>query len=760
MQAKLKKNVIMRKAWRTFENLLPILYHVAAFFVGAFAAATPIYGNLRPFGLALAAGIQPTWALATSAGAALGYALTQDITLAVPYLACVCSIALVRTLLTVKNSTITLFAPSVIGSIVLIISKTIIAAIEATGFLVVITTLAECAMLVGMAYLFKDVFSAIILHNSGVQNGALVFGYMAAIAIISPLNFYGVQPAHIACGVILLGFACNSHQKTAAILGIAGAAALTAVSPQNIFAALGLAVGALAAGVFAPSQRINAAFVFFAAGFTGILAAPSVTSGLLFGVELCISAALFLVLPQTIFHGNAFADERDVRRAATAQLSARVDAMAEALSCVGETVNHVCEKLPKKGESFATVCDCVAENICSKCKRRVFCWVDCYNDTMASLSALAPELAHTGHVQTKSLDNEILRRCLTPERLALGITLEYNAWQTRKAARAQGEIMRSALTEQFKSVAYALESFSKELWLEGVPDKKKAYKVEELMRSIGTQPFDVRVVEDRDTRMHVEIRLPRINFKDNELAVLTDEISDICKRNFSDAQCRHLGGATVLDFYERALFDVAFACSGIAAQKGVSGDAYRTFCDGHGMAYALLCDGMGTGSDAAIDGHMAACLTTRLVQAGFASKEAARLVNVALSLKGDDEAGATLDVLSINLYTGKAHLFKAGGAPTFIIHNGRATKIGEDSLPIGILQTVVGQESTFSLAHGDTAILVSDGALEDGEEWFCAQLELTANDDPQTLCGKATAAAKRRANKRPDDITVLAVRII
>ena len=74
----------------------------------------------------------------------------------------------------------------------------------------------------------------------------------------------------------------------------------------------------------------------------------------------------------------------------------------------------------------------------------------------------------------------------------------------------------------------------------------------------------------------------------------------------------------------------------------------------------ILCDGMGTGRPAAVDGNLAAELTARLLKAGFTAELAARLVNVALALKSDEESGATLDLVSVDLYTGTARLFKAG----------------------------------------------------------------------------------------------------
>lgn len=56
-------------------------------------------------------------------------------------------------------------------------------------------------------------------------------------------------------------------------------------------------------------------------------------------------------------------------------------------------------------------------------------------------------------------------------------------------------------------------------------------------------------------------------------------------------------------------------------------------------------------------------MTAHLLKAGFTAELAARLVNVALALKSEDESGATLDLISVDLYTGTARLFKAGELP-------------------------------------------------------------------------------------------------
>ena len=222
-------------------------------------------------------------------------------------------------------------------------------------------------------------------------------------------------------------------------------------------------------------------------------------------------------------------------------------------------------------------------------------------------------------------------------------------------------------------------------------------------------------------------------------------------------------GVLARSFGTLTVESVCLLCAlGAAARGEISGDAVQQFCSA-AAAQMILCDGMGTGRPAAVDGNLAAELTARLLKAGFTAELAARLVNVALALKSDEESGATLDLVSVDLYTGTARLFKAGAAPGFLVHGGKARAVGEASLPMGILGGVSGQSRVVHLAAGDYVVLVSDGLLVDGPGWVMQQLELSAAkaEQPDVLAKKLVEAARARAVQRgrPDDITAAVLRL-
>ena len=380
---------------------------------------------------------------------------------------------------------------------------------------------------------------------------------------------------------------------------------------------------------------------------------------------------------------------------------------------------------------------------------------------MALCFALRPLLEQNGSVEAAQLPGE-LSRCIHPAALCAAAGRSFALYRSRKEARIHSEAMRTALTEQYSAVAEALGVLSEQLGRPGDPEPYKSSRVAEFFTGLGAPPQECAVTLDDLGRTHAAVTLPRTRFTPQELAALAGEVGHICRRTLEVPQVLSCKGVTTLLFSERPALRAVFGAASAAARGEVSGDAVQQFCSPT-AAQMILCDGMGTGRPAAVDGNLAAELTARLLKAGFTAELAARLVNVALALKSEDESGATLDLISVDLYTGTARLFKAGAAPGFLVHGGRVRAVGEATLPMGVLGGVNGQSRVVHLTAGDYAVLVSDGLLVDGAGWVAKQVELSAaaGDAPEKLAETLVQTARIRAQKtgRPDDITAAVLRL-
>ncbi len=577
--------------------------------------------------------------------------------------------------------------------------------------------LAGCGTLTGMALCFA-------LGSSG---GADLLLYSAADALLA-----------VSIGFGLRKFAPERPDMGTLLVGAAVAAAL----------------GSVRWGWFSPGVLVCAAAELALCCRAQRFAALSGSAVL--GAALC--AADPALAPAADISQSGESAPAPARSAAA---STRLEAVAQSLSSLAETVNAVYEGLPRRREGFRWVIDNVHDTLCFNCGRRETCWKQEYTATMAGMEALRPLLEQNGSVETAQLPGE-LSRCIHPAALCAAAGRSFALYRSRKEARIHSEAMRTALTEQYSAVAEALGVLSEQLGRPGDPEPYKSSRVAEFFTGLGAPPQECAVTLDDLGRTHAAVTLPRTRFTPQELAALAGEVGHICRRTLEVPQVLSCKGMTTLLFSERPALRAVFGAASAAARGEVSGDAVQQFCSPT-AAQMILCDGMGTGRPAAVDGNLAAELTARLLKAGFTAELAARLVNVALALKSEDESGATLDLISVDLYTGTARLFKAGAAPGFLVHGGRVRAVGEATLPMGVLGGVNGQSRVVHLTAGDYAVLVSDGLLVDGAGWVAKQVELSAaaGDAPEKLAETLVETARIRAQKtgRPDDITAAVLRL-
>jgi hypothetical protein len=156
--------------------------------------------------------------------------------------------------------------------------------------------------------------------------------------------------------------------------------------------------------------------------------------------------------------------------------------------------------------------------------------------------------------------------------------------------------------------------------------------------------------------------------------------------------------------------EVAVCSAGLEAANG---DRCLWFAGTQCRYYILLCDGMGTGIGAEAEGKTAAGLLKRLLTAGYPADYALRSLNSLCALRS--RAGAvTVDLLELDLETGKGFLYKWGAAPSYLISGSVAEKIGTAGPPPGLSVTDC-RETVYrlSLRRGETLLLVSDGVGEE-----------------------------------------------
>lgn len=695
------------------EKLLPgarsaaLLWQGAALLGGAALGAGQVYGGAAPFGLALVIGCPPAYCVAAALGT-LGAGLA--------------------------------FQPALLGI------KLGVAAVAAATVRRLVDGSTKAGVLAGCLTLTAAQVIQLLLVGD-IQNFSQTVTVGCTALLAAGFGWaFAHFPAREPRGVCLwLAVVTACLQRCAA-------------GPLAPGLALAVALGSLTAACLCPGERWRCAGVFAAGCTVGALAAPDAVHAVPLAVSAGVGMAAAMALPTGALRRVFPPPAPPVQAQGLSGAARKLSGVADALSDIADTVNAVCQRqMPPKGECFDFVVEQVARTTCQSCTRRSRCWVRGYATAMDGLYHLKPVLESRGRVEVQDLPGQ-LSVCIHPADLCTAANHGYRLWRSRRQNRARAQMLRTALTEQYSALAGALAQLAGKLGQAGLPDPRRESRVAQLFAGLGLEALECSVTADLAGRLTASVTICRTHFTREEVAGLTEEMSRLCRRDMDLPEITHCRTVTMLTFGERPLFAAQFgAAAHAAAGQSVSGDALDQFCDTSGRAQMLLCDGMGTGRAAAVDGQMAAKLTAQLLRAGFAAESAARLVNVALGLKGaEQEAGATLDLLTVDLYTGRAGLFKAGAAPSFLVRGGVPRMLDGASLPMGVLDSLVGRSSTFALDAGDWVVLVSDGALADGSDWLMQQLQLCARlgHTPKQAAETVADAAARRAGEKRDDITV------
>ncbi len=217
-------------------------------------------------------------------------------------------------------------------------------------------------------------------------------------------------------------------------------------------------------------------------------------------------------------------------------------------------------------------------------------------------------------------------------------------------------------------------------------------------------------------------------------------------------------------FVERTNFEVVYGmerCVGDYQQ--ISGDSFSFLQREEGQFLASLSDGMGTGLNAYQESEKVVDLLEQFLEAGFTKETAVKMINSALVLRSDGKTFSTIDISSIDLYSGVCEFLKIGAATSFIRRGNWVETITSTSLPAGIFQQTDLEKTCRKLYDGDMVIMMTDGVLDvlpvEHQEKLMKDIILEhQTNNPKELADYIVSRVRQYKNGRfCDDMTVLVV---
>ncbi len=762
---------IQRWRLRVNNGVLRMLTQMAfGILLGLLMPQASVYDGMEPFGVALAAAVSGPSTALVFACALIGY-LLQGMTTSLRYMAALVVVAGIRWSISGFRhiSRSLLFAAAVAFVSILVTGSALVMSSRPT-FSDVLIILCESVLAAGFAYFTAYFFREIEqlgdepLSEQG-QISAVILISVSMIALLA-IEFSGISPGRILCGImILLASRLSSRISGGMMVGILMGLAVLLATPSMAYLSPAFAVAGLLSTVF--SQRgkwLSALLYVICVGLTTVLSVNEIT--VVIGLYEAVAAGLlFIVVPVSVETSIERVFLRVIRLpeeyASRQAVASGIHYAAKSMSEVVEVVDTVSRQLSTLGSSeIVGVCQCAIDEVCNTCKHRVLCAGSHYAEIADSLNHAIQSLKINGSITEDEFSGYLDKHCRHREKVADRLTAGYREFLMRESAAQRLADLRAVVNDQFSSMATFLEEFSERISKPEWVDLETQKRIRKMLQKeeIAIQSLSCRV-SDRG-RMTVEILLDG-KCQPQDKQVFRRKISEQCGRPFSSPLTEYASGVTRITFTEQSTYRVSVGIAQLACD-GMCGDSYEVFRDSEGSQLLVLSDGMGSGGRAAVDSAMTAGMAVRLLRAGFGYDSMLKMINTALITKSDDESLATLDLVDINVYTGDVQLLKAGAGQSLLYSKGRVARIGESSLPLGILRELSFEKTEDRLVDGDMLITMSDGVSNEGLEWVESIIKTHVSLNGTRLSDLANEIAEQarmRQRDNVDDITVLVAQL-
>ena len=737
---------------------------------GALMSGASLFGTIAPFGAALCAALPWKYVPPAALGAVVGYVFSPAEQSGMGHIAATLLVVISKWLfsqcLVKMREQLAAVCAALFATV---LSSVLILVTMSSNLYDILSAVSEVMLCCGAAYFFSQSFASLGrgLHcATRAERSCVAISFSVLVTGLSPIGISSVSFGRIIAVLVILLAARHAKEAGGAVAGVISGVAMGFGGADFGYTLSAYAFGGLISGVFGHIGRLAAAAAFIIVNALSAIFIGSSVDAYSAVIEIFAASVIFMLVPAGAMRhfraeGGTFADILNESASKTA-MHRRMDDISATLRGISETTHEVSRRLEKHQQDSPDLCAAAVARVCKHCEQRQACWKNEYSQTMVALGDFARTLQQNGTLSREAAPEYLASNCGKLDSITEELNTQFRLKLSREGVAHKVAQVRSVVADQFEGMSLMLDELAEDLASRKRPPYEQQQRVREFFRRIRLNYDELFCYVDSLSRINIELRLPAAPMPRFDRIAVTLELSELLETDFELPQEEEYGCSLVVLFSERAAFSADIGKFQLSSGSNrLCGDSCETLRDRTGRQHLILSDGMGSGGGAAVDSAMASGLISRLLAVGVSHQAALKMVNSALLIKSGDESLATIDVCSIDLFTGKAGFYKAGAAPTYVWHGGMARILESTSLPAGILRGIAFEQSSMTLTTGDIVLMVSDGVTATGSEWVCSELQMLADCDLQELCEKiAKTATIRRTDSHSDDVTVLAARMI
>ena len=591
------------------------------------------------------------------------------------------------------------------------------------------------------------------------------------IAGIDNFDIFGIEIRTIIALAMVITTAYAAGSNSGAILGITMGIIIGIANNDLLIATTMYGICGLIVGVFKETGKIFSVLaylisLFMILTYTGNITVQSI-------IEVVVAGVIMMLIPEKTIKEilRELNNEEKSKIISDAQVEGiklefvdRLEALRGSLTAVATSIDSLSgnEKLLMKNKGTAMI-ESLADRVCQECEMNNKCWGRELHSTFSDFGELMLSCESKKIYLPKDLNLKCVKRS-TLLKSAEELFSTYTVNEALKSRLIEGRsVVANQINNMSTTVASILGDFNNNV--------DSCLEIDKLLRKTLVKNKirynNIYSYTDRKGRLKIKIKIDSYdgeNYCRKSIIPVISELvrtplsiaEDGCKINPETNEC----SVTIEEAYK---YNVSpYVSFNVKDGEKYSGDSYSFGQNKVGEYVTIVSDGMGSGPEAGLESEAAIELIEKFMEGGFSETTMLNAVNSIMGMKfSEDEKFTTLDMNSIDLYTGEVEFIKVGASMSFIKKGNEVEIVNNSSLPFGILDDINITPIKKKVKHGDIIVTISDGVIDVDKEnvgdysWIVDYLKGEQNN-PELISRDILELAKKKCDgKVLDDMTVV-----
>lgn len=424
----------------------------------------------------------------------------------------------------------------------------------------------------------------------------------------------------------------------------------------------------------------------------------------------------------------------------------------------------------KQKNHLETLFNMVVDKSCKECSLTSYCWERNFYNTYQSIFKVIERLNEKNTIDINDIPDYLKEKCHKINQLIDVANNTYDIFKLNLFWQRKISEGNEGVSKQMESVSDAISNVCNQLSEDVKFENAYEDNFLKLCMEEGVKIHDVVIYKNKYSRFEIIVYINdcKGTYKcENKIKKILSQVTNkkilkeanYCLKKFGDSSC-------AVKYIEEEKINITTGVATVSKDyNNVCGDNYTVINDGGGKYILTLCDGVGTGKTAEKQSKLTIELMEQLIDSGFDKKLAINIINYVLMLKTEEEDFSTIDLGTIDLYTGEIEAYKIGAVPTFIKSENGIKTLKSQTIPAGIVSEMNFKPIYHDAKVGDFVIMMSDGVYECfvmNEESIKIEefIQNIQSKNPQYIADEIIKEASKICNNVPqDDMTVLVAKL-